>query len=69
LVSLQLGIRDVTENSLLVEELGAESADIVNIIAVLEEKYQIVVKESEISKIRMPADLYELVQTKMSLRG
>jgi len=61
LVSLQLGVRDVTENSLLVEELGAESADVVNIIAVLEEKYQIVVKESEIAMIRMPADLYALV--------
>ena len=64
LVSLQLGVRDVRDDSLLVEELGAESADIVNIIAVLEEKYQIVVKESEIAKIRMPADLFELVKSK-----
>lgn len=66
LVSLQLGVRDVSQNSLLVEELGAESADVVNIIAVLEEKYQIVVKESEIVKIRMPADLFELVKNKKS---
>lgn len=65
LVSLQLGVRDVSQNSLLVEELGAESADIVNIIAILEEKYQIVVKESEIAKIRMPADLFELVKNKI----
>lgn len=69
LVSLQLGVREVAENSLLVEELGAESADVVNIIAVLEEKYQIVVKESEIAKIRMPADLYALVRMHTSLRG
>lgn len=66
LVSLQLGVRDVSQNSLLVEELGAESADVVNIIAVLEEKYQIAVKESEIVKIRMPADLFELVKNKKS---
>lgn len=66
LVSLQLGVRDVTHDSLLVEELGAESADIVNIIAVLEEKYQIVVKESEIAKIRTPADLLSLVRGKLS---
>ena len=64
-VSLQLGVHDVTGNSLLVEELGAESADVVNIIAVLEEKYQIVVKESEIAKIKMPADLYALVIEKL----
>lgn len=65
-VSLQLGVHDLTENSLLVEELGAESADVVNIIAVLEERYQIGVKESEIAKIRTPADLYELVKNKIS---
>ena len=65
LVSLQLGVRVVTADALLVEELGAESADVVNIIAVLEEKYQIVVKESEIAKIRKPADLYALVIEKL----
>jgi len=66
LVSLQLGIRDVTADALLVEELGAESADVVNIIAVLEEKYQIVVKESEIAKIKTPADLLSIVVEKLS---
>jgi acyl carrier protein len=64
LVSLQLGVRDVTVYAMLVEELGAESADVVNIIAVLEEKYQIAVRESEIAKIRTPADLFELVKNK-----
>lgn len=63
LVSLQLGVRDVNDDSLLVEDLGAESADLANIIAVLEDKYQIVVKETEIAKIRTPADLFELVRT------
>lgn len=64
LVSLQLGVREVTQESLLVEELSAESADVVNIIAVLEEKYQIIVKETEIAKIRTPADLFALVVEK-----
>ena len=65
LVGLQLGVRDVTADVLLVEELGAESADVVNIIAVLEEKYQIAVKESEIAKIQTPADLFMLVEMKL----
>jgi len=64
LVSLQLGVRDVKEDALLVEEMGAESADVANIIAVLEEKYQIVVKETEIAKIRTPFDLFTLVVEK-----
>ena len=66
LVSLQLGVRDVTSDVLLVEELGAVSADVVNIIAVLEEKYQIVVRETEIAKIKTPADLLSLVRGKLS---
>lgn len=66
LVSLQLGVREVGEDSLLVEELSAESADVVNIVASLEEKYQITVKESEIAKIRTPADLFDLVSKKIS---
>jgi len=66
LVSLQLGVRNVTADVLLVEELGAVSADVVNIIAILEEKYQIVVKETEIAKIKRPADLLSLVSGKLS---
>ena len=66
LVSLQLGVREVTGEALLVEELGAESADVVNIIAVLEDKYQIAVKETEIAKIRTPADLLSLVSGKLT---
>ena len=64
LVRLQLGVREVGEESLLVEELSAESADVANIVAALEEKYQIMVKESEIAKVRTPADLFELVKKK-----
>jgi acyl carrier protein len=62
LVSLQLGVREFNEDSLLVEDLSAESADVANIIAALEEKYQITVTEPEIAKIRTPADLFELVK-------
>jgi len=66
LVSLQLGARDVNENSLLVEDLSAESADVANIIAALEDKYKITVKETDIAKIRTPADLFDLVSGKIS---
>ena len=37
LVSLQLGVKDIAETHRLVEDLGAESADIANIVATLEE--------------------------------
>lgn len=65
LVALQLGIRIVAEDARLVEDLGAESADVANIVAAVEEKYHIVVKESEIARIFTPTDLFELVRKRV----
>lgn len=65
LVSLQLGKREVGGQDRFLEDLGAESADVANIVAAVEGKYQITVKESEIAKIRTPADLFELVRKKI----
>ena len=61
LVELQLGKRNVQVNDLLVEDLGAESADVANLVAAAEEKYGIAIKESEIARIFTPRDLFELV--------
>jgi acyl carrier protein len=69
LVGLQLGVRVVAEHARLVEDLGAESADVANLVAAVEEKYHVIVKESEIAKIFTPADLFELVLRHLSLRG
>lgn len=69
LVGLQLGVRLVDEQARLVEDLGAESADVANLVAAVEEKYHIIVKESEIAKIFIVADLFELVNKHLALRG
>ena len=66
MVELQLGKRDVQNTDRLVEDLGAESADVANLIAATEEKYGIVVKESEIARIFTPADLFALVQNHLN---
>lgn len=66
LVELQLGIRHVKETDLLVEELGAESADVANMVAAVEEKFGIMLKESEIASIFTPQDLYLLVELKLN---
>lgn len=65
LVQLQLGISYVSETLRLVQDLGAESADIANIVAVSEEKYQITFQESEIAKIITPKDIFTLIQSKL----
>jgi len=65
LVGLQLGTRTVNDQDRFVEDLGAESADVANLIAAVEEKYRITIKESEIAKIFTPADLFQIVQSRV----
>ncbi|HKY55773.1 MAG TPA: phosphopantetheine-binding protein [Anaerolineales bacterium] len=62
LVGLQLGKRNINQNDRFAEDLGAESADVANIVATVEEKYGITIKEAEIATISTPADLLALVQ-------
>ena len=62
LVGLQLGKPNIDETAHFVEELGAESADILNILLAVEDKYRIFIAESEMSEIRSTSDLYALVK-------
>lgn len=62
LIEYHLGTLDVQENQRLVEDLGAESADIANIVASVEEKYQIRLNETEIANLFTPKDIYDLVK-------
>ena len=62
LVGMQLGKRNVQAEDRLLEDLGAESADVANIVTAVEDKYGIVIQESEIAGIQTPSDLYQLVQ-------
>ena len=66
LVSLQLGRRSVGSQDRLLEDLGAESADVANLVARVEEKYQITLTETEIAKIRTAEDLLERVSMKLN---
>jgi acyl carrier protein len=62
LVGLQLGQRKVSAQDRLMEDLGAESADMVNIIATAEDKYHISLEEADISMVRTVRDLYDLIE-------
>ncbi len=64
LVAAQLGLASVEASDLIVEDLGAESMDIVNIIAGMEERFAISIDEDELPAIRSVADLRELVVRK-----
>ncbi len=64
LVRMQLGLRTVKASDRLVEDLGAESADVANIVAAAEERYGVEIKESEIAHLRTISDLFELIRTR-----
>jgi len=65
LVKLQLGARQVNESSRLIEDLRAESVDIVNLAVSVEERYGIEIKESELARIKTAGDLHTLVQSRL----
>jgi acyl carrier protein len=57
IVRLQLGLRKVSDNQRLVEDLGAESVDVVNIIGAVESRFGVSFKEKDISSIRTVGDI------------
>jgi len=65
LVGLQLGKRHVNDKDRFAEDLGAESADVANIVATAEEKYEVTIKESEIARLFTSEDLFVLIQKRM----
>ena len=64
-VALQLGRGDVQAADRIVEDLGAESADVVNIVAALEDKYGITIDETELQNVRTVGDLHDVVRTRL----
>ena len=61
LVGLLLGRKIVRGQDRLVEDLGAESVDLVNLVANLEEKYHLDLPEAEVAGVQTVADLYAVI--------
>jgi acyl carrier protein len=62
LVGRQLGTSRVAREALIVEDLGAESVDLMNIVAALEDRYGIAIDEGELPDLRTVGDLFERVR-------
>ena len=65
IVGVQLGVRKVSGDDRIVEDLAAESADVVNIVAAVEDKYAITIDEEVVPDIVTVADLVEIVRDRM----
>ena len=65
LVGRQLGLRAVRLEDHLVEDLDAVSADVVNIVAALEDLFDIVIEEEALADIRRVVDLRRMVSERI----
>ncbi len=68
LVRRQLGLYEVGLEDDFAADLGAVSADIINIIAALEDLYTVVIGEEELPDIRTVEQLHRLVCERIEAR-
>jgi acyl carrier protein len=69
LVGRQLGLRKVRLEDYLVEDLDAVSADIVNIVAALEDLFGVVIEEEALADIRRVDDLCRMVAARVDAQS
>jgi acyl carrier protein len=62
LVALHLGRRRVAADDRVIEDLGAESIDLVTIVSAVEERWGISIEESLLPDIRTVRDLWTCVR-------
>jgi acyl carrier protein len=61
LIANQLGssLNDISEDSRIVEDLGAESSDVANIVAAVEDRFSIKVPEEKVQSFATVRDIYQ----------
>jgi acyl carrier protein len=64
MVQMQLGRKNVSPEDRFFEDLGAESVDLVNLVANIEEKTGIFIPEEVIPELKTIADLENYIQSK-----
>ncbi|MDH3525609.1 MAG: phosphopantetheine-binding protein [Acidobacteriota bacterium] len=64
IVCLQLGRRQVAPQDRLMEDLGADSADLLNLVVALEDRWGIAIGEEEAGALRTVDDLRRLVESR-----
>lgn len=64
IISEQLGIdeNDITIESSFIEDLGADSLDIVELVMALEEEFDIVIPDEDAEKIRTVGEAVKYIQ-------
>lgn len=61
---LNIDSAKITENSKIVEDLGADSLDVVELLVTLEEEYDVKVSDEEAGNIKTVGDIVALIDSK-----
>ncbi len=61
---LSVDVNEVKEDAKFVEDLGADSLDVVELVMALEEKFDIEIPDDEAEKIQTVADVVAYVESK-----
>ena len=64
-VRIQLGTMSIQPDSRFQEDLDAESADVLNIVAAAEDRWKITIGEEELADLTTVNDLFELVRQRV----
>lgn len=66
IISKQLrSVDEITEDTNIMEDLGADSLDVVEILMAIEESYGVSVSDEEIPNLKTVRDLVEYVESNM----
>ncbi len=62
IVGAILGVHDVQPDHRLEEDLEAESMDVVNIVAAIEERFEVTLEDEALAEVRTVAELVAVVE-------
>lgn len=63
IIANQLGNAEVNNNDRIVEDLGAESSDIANIVAAVEDRYGITINVDHLARLKTVQDVFNAIQS------
>ncbi len=62
---LRLEVEDIADDASLVEDLGADSLDLVDIVMAFESEFDTIVPEEDIGDLRTISDLADYISTRV----
>ncbi len=59
---LKIDPNEVNEDTSVIDDLGADSLDIVELLMTLEDKYGVVIPDDEVTKLKTVGDIAEYIE-------